>query len=153
MESHVKAKHPIIYADLGKGKAAIQDSKRKSEDAIGKLLTLPMSSVSSVHSWEGRLKMIWWDRPHRLQLCKRNHPSSKLSLKIIQPSLAFRLSTQNFPILKDIALDIISVPVTEVTVERLFSHLDFVVDEHCSTMAGSIVEDIMFLRLNKKFLN
>jgi hypothetical protein len=56
-----------------------------------------------------------------------------------------------FPILSPIALDIISVPVTEVTVERLFSHLKTIVSKHRSTLKDNLTEDILFLRMNEKF--
>lgn len=58
-----------------------------------------------------------------------------------------------FPVLKNIVTDIISAPVTEVTAERLFSHLKFILNEHRSTLRGDRVEDVLFLRMNKKFGN
>jgi hypothetical protein len=57
----------------------------------------------------------------------------------------------DFPILSAIAFDIISVPVTEVTVERLFSHLKIVVNRHRSLLKGDLINDILFLRMNEKF--
>lgn len=59
--------------------------------------------------------------------------------------------TENFPLLSGIALDITSTPVTEVSVERLFSHLKIVLSKHRSKLNGSLLEDILFLRLNKLF--
>lgn len=56
-----------------------------------------------------------------------------------------------FPVLKEIALAIISAPVTEVSVERLFSHLTFILNRYRSTLKADLLADIMFLRLNKKF--
>jgi hypothetical protein len=51
-----------------------------------------------------------------------------------------------------IALDIICVPVTEVTAERLFSHLNFVFNKHRSSLKSGIVEDILFCRWNSERL-
>lgn len=56
-----------------------------------------------------------------------------------------------FPVLKGIALDIISVPVTEVSVERLFSHLNFILNPHRSNMNQGLLEDVLFLRMNNAF--
>lgn len=65
--------------------------------------------------------------------------------------MEFWKAQDQLPILKGIALDIISIPVTEVTVERMFSHLNFVLNRYRSTLKADLLEDIMFLRLNKKF--
>ena len=58
-----------------------------------------------------------------------------------------------FPILSKIALVIISTPVTEVSVERLFSHLKFILNKHRSRLSGPFLEDILFLRMNNVFNN
>jgi hypothetical protein len=50
-----------------------------------------------------------------------------------------------------IALDLICVPVTEVTAERLFSMLNFVYSKLRERLDSSIVEDILLCRWNKKF--
>lgn len=60
-------------------------------------------------------------------------------------------NSEQFPLLSKVALDVISVPVTEVTVERLFSHLKTILNRHRSRMNGTLLNDIMLLRLNKKF--
>lgn len=54
-----------------------------------------------------------------------------------------------FPILSPIALDIVSAPVTEVTVERLFSHLKIILTKHRSMLKEDLLEDVLFLRLNR----
>lgn len=58
-----------------------------------------------------------------------------------------------FPILANAALDIISAPMTEVTVERLFSHLNFILTDRRNRIKADIIEDILFLRLNKRYLD
>lgn len=58
-----------------------------------------------------------------------------------------------FPLLSSIALDIISAPVTEVSVEQMFSHLNFIMGKFRTTLKADLLEDIMFLRLNHKFNN
>lgn len=65
--------------------------------------------------------------------------------------MEFWKNQEDFPILKDIALDIISAPVTEVTAERLFSHLKFILNEFRAKMKGLLVDDILVMRMNKKF--
>lgn len=57
-------------------------------------------------------------------------------------------SSSNLNKLAIIALDITSVPVTEVTAERLFSSLNFVFNKHRAALTGDIVEDILFCRWN-----
>lgn len=58
---------------------------------------------------------------------------------------------EKFPLLSRIAVIILSVPVTEVTVERMFSHLKVVLSDRRTKMNGNLLEAIIFLRLNKKF--
>lgn len=58
---------------------------------------------------------------------------------------------EKFPMLSRIALIILSVPVTEVSVERMFSHLKIVLSDRRTNMSSDLVEAIVFLRLNKKF--
>ena len=52
-----------------------------------------------------------------------------------------------------IALAIISTPVTEVSVERLFNHLKFIQNKHRFRLSGPLLEDILFLRMNNVFRN
>jgi hAT family C-terminal dimerisation region len=60
---------------------------------------------------------------------------------------------KDFPILGPLACDILAAPVTEVSVERLFSHLKLIVTKNRSTLKGSLLNDIMFLRMNRTFTN
>lgn len=59
---------------------------------------------------------------------------------------------EHFPVLKEIALDIISAPVTGVSDERLFSHLNFIMNTHRSTEQAELLEDILFLRMNNNLM-
>lgn len=69
-----------------------------------------------------------------------------------QTCIEFWLSkSQELPLLSSIALDVMAVPGTEVSVERLFSHLKIVFTDKRSTMAPTLLESILMLRLNKKF--
>lgn len=65
--------------------------------------------------------------------------------------LDFWKNGKSFPVLRNIAFDILSVPMTEVSVERLFSHLNFIMNPHRSTLSCDVVEDILFLRMNNQF--
>lgn len=67
--------------------------------------------------------------------------------------LWWKEKSENFPTLAPIALDIISAPVTEVSVERLFSHLKIIMNRHRSLMKADLTNDILFLRMNEKFDN
>ncbi|XP_065323065.1 uncharacterized protein LOC135930212 [Gordionus sp. m RMFG-2023] len=44
-----------------------------------------------------------------------------------------------------------AVPATQVSVERSFSHLKFILSPHRSRMSEQLLEDIMLIRLNKIF--
>lgn len=66
--------------------------------------------------------------------------------------MEFWKDQKQLPVLKEIVLDIISVPVTEVSVERMFSHLNFILNAHRSTLRADLLEDILFLRMNNKFV-
>lgn len=58
-----------------------------------------------------------------------------------------------FPILAPTALDLISCPMTEVSVERLFSHLAYILSPLRSCLSADILQDIIFLRVNNRFAN
>lgn len=55
---------------------------------------------------------------------------------------------EEFPIISPLALAIVSAPLTEVTGERLSSHLEIVLTKHRSKLNGDLLNSIMFLRLN-----
>lgn len=93
---------------------------------------------------------------------KTRENSSDMQLELIEYEKLPRLraekqimefweNQEKFPMLKKIAADILSVPVTEVSVERMFSHLSFILNRYRSTLKADLLEDILFLRLNKKF--
>lgn len=58
---------------------------------------------------------------------------------------------KQLPLLKEVALDVISAPVTEVSVQRLFSHLNFILNAHRTTEHAELLEDILFLRMNNNW--
>lgn len=69
-----------------------------------------------------------------------------------KPSLAYwQNKCDSMPTLSSAALDINCVPMTEVSVERLFSHLNFIFTKRRNRTSGGIIEDVLFLRLNKKY--
>lgn len=57
----------------------------------------------------------------------------------------------SFPYLYSIFFDTISCPITEVSVECLFSHLNFVFNRYRTQTKSEFIENILFLRLNEKF--
>lgn len=59
----------------------------------------------------------------------------------------------NFPILSNIALHIISVPLTEVSVEQLFSFVNLTMGDHRFNLKGEILNDIIFLGMNHRYNN
>ena len=59
--------------------------------------------------------------------------------------------SKELPLLSSIALDVMAIPGTEVSVERLFSHLKIVFTDKRSRMDKTLLESILLLRLNKKF--
>lgn len=63
----------------------------------------------------------------------------------------WKSKVSKFPILAAAALDIVCSPMTEVSVERLFSHLSFILSPLRNRLKGEILDDILFLRLNNKF--
>lgn len=65
--------------------------------------------------------------------------------------LWWKENIETFPNLGPTAIDIISAPVTEVTVERLFSHLKFVLNKHRTQIKDDLINDILFLQMNEKF--
>lgn len=63
----------------------------------------------------------------------------------------FWSSIDGFPVIKSIAFDLIAVPMTEVSAERLFSHLNFILNKNRSCLNDKILDDILLLRMNAKF--
>lgn len=57
----------------------------------------------------------------------------------------------NFPVLSNIALHLISVPLTEVSVEQLFSFVNFTMGDHRFNLKGDILNDIIFIGMNHRF--
>lgn len=55
-----------------------------------------------------------------------------------------------FPLLSNVASIILSIPTTEVDVERLFSHLTFVHSKLRNCLTDKIINDILFLRMTSK---
>lgn len=55
-----------------------------------------------------------------------------------------------FPLLSKIALMILTIPVTEVDVERLFSHLSFIHSKLRNCLTSEMISNILFLRLSSK---
>lgn len=56
-----------------------------------------------------------------------------------------------YPTLGPAALDLICCPMTEVSVERLFSHMSYVLSPLRNRLTGDILQDILFLRVNNRF--
>jgi hAT family C-terminal dimerisation region len=54
----------------------------------------------------------------------------------------------DFPNLSKVAFDVICAPVTEVDVERLFSHLNFIHNNLRSSLSAELLQDILFCRMN-----
>jgi hAT family C-terminal dimerisation region len=54
----------------------------------------------------------------------------------------------DFRNLSKVAFDVISAPVTEVDVERLFSHLNFIHNNLRSSLSADLLQDILFCRMN-----
>ncbi|XP_065313003.1 uncharacterized protein LOC135923302 isoform X2 [Gordionus sp. m RMFG-2023] len=55
------------------------------------------------------------------------------------------------PELYILSIILFAVPATQVSVERSFSHLKFILSPHRSRMSEQLLEDIMLIRLNKIF--
>lgn len=68
------------------------------------------------------------------------------------PITFWKMNMLSYPLLHSIASDIICIPVTEVTSERLFSFLNIVFNKLRAKLDPSVIEDILFLRWNKKLI-
>lgn len=65
------------------------------------------------------------------------------------PITFWKVNKIKFPLMFSVALDIICIPVTEVTAERLFSHLNF--NKNRANLDPSVTDDILFQGWNKSF--
>lgn len=59
--------------------------------------------------------------------------------------------SEELPILSIAALNIITAPTTEVVSERQFSDLNVIVTDSRSSLKGPLIDDMLLLRMNKKF--
>jgi hypothetical protein len=76
----------------------------------------------------------------------------KWNPRMAQTTMEFwKSKVGELPLLSSLAMDIMAVPPTEVSVERLFSHLKIVLTDRRNRLSSNLVESILFLRLNKKF--
>lgn len=66
---------------------------------------------------------------------------------------SWKINKVQFPILSSIAIDIICIPVTEVTSERLFSGLNIVFNKQRARLDPGVTDDVLLLRWNKDFLS
>ena len=55
------------------------------------------------------------------------------------------------PVLKEVAMAALSFPVTQVSVESLFSELKFILNDQRASLSDQSVPEIMFVRMNKQF--
>jgi hAT family C-terminal dimerisation region len=81
------------------------------------------------------------------------YESTKFSLNETKNEVLkwWKSQAAEFPVLSSIACDLLCVPVAEVSVERLFSHLKLIMTKHRSTLKGKLLDDILFLRMNQHF--
>ena len=81
-----------------------------------------------------------------------SYEKMKWNPKMTQTCVDFwKSKVGELPLLSSLALDVMAVPPTEVSVERLFSHLKIILTERRNRLSSKLVEAILFLRLNKKF--
>lgn len=73
-------------------------------------------------------------------------------LKSTESVLAYwEKSREKFPYLYKLTTVVLAAPMTQVSVERLFSSLKFVVSQYRLSMKDDIIEDLLFIRCNKLF--
>ncbi|CAF1281874.1 unnamed protein product [Rotaria magnacalcarata] len=73
--------------------------------------------------------------------------------KIPNPLHFWKLYQQKFPCLSLLARRLFSIPVTSAAVERSFSAAGIAVTEHHSSLDPQTLNDILFVRPFKTFLN
>lgn len=131
----------------------------KIEEISGEIST-EENVENEMNEWENHLSSLESDNKMLKDANQKNLEDLELELALydklsrLQPGveiMKFWKEQNQFTELQSIALDIISVPVKEVTVERMFSHLTFVLNRYRSTLKADLLEDIMFLRLNNEF--
>lgn len=63
----------------------------------------------------------------------------------------WKLKKKSFPLLYQLAQIVLSAPATQVTVERLFSSLKFVLSNLRMSFKDNLVDDILFIRNNSDY--
>lgn len=90
-------------------------------------------------------------RKQQLEKDFENYDNMKRASEANQNYLTYWNSQDHLPELKFIAPVLITVPVTEVSVERLFSHLNFILSKRRSHLRGELLDAILKLRTNPVF--
>jgi len=61
-------------------------------------------------------------------------------------------SSRTLPVIRSLNNIIFAIPATQVTVERLFSHLHYIFSDLRCSIASKILDDILICRLNKEYI-
>lgn len=113
------------------------------------LLEEMLQSYDGENSQNSSIRLLYYDEVLESELLKFDLiPRLRANADI----RAFWLKQKvNFPVLSNIALHLISVPLTEVSVEQLFSFVNFTMGDHRFNLKGDILNDIIFIGMNHRF--
>ena len=124
----------------------VSDDKNETLSEDQKLLQSAIGSTKNLQSSESTINTQSQSKLLEMELGQYQN----ISLPIEADVHKFWKQNQ-FNEMSTVALDIIYVPVTEVSVERLFSHLNFILNDFRFKLDEKLIECILLLRMNKKF--
>jgi hypothetical protein len=148
----------ILEEDIGSF-AEVEDEEILL-DPLEKLLkqkdceTLPSqqsSSSSNTNHFPSKMSKL---EEMKIELEKELDDYDKMERDKTSPSswiTYWKKKKESLPLLAEIALIAITVPVTEVSVERLFSHLNVILDKRRSLLNGELLNVILMMRCNEVF--
>lgn len=126
------------------------------------------STIEARSAMEEFLSSCYINRQNDLNiLIRRRDPQGEITTNIKQSFNAFldepllkssedvlhywEKSKNKFPLLYKLSKVVLAAPMTQVSVERLFSSLKFMVSNYRTSMKDNIIEDLLFLRSHHVF--
>jgi hypothetical protein len=110
---------------------------------------LRTAEASSAHQFEETEPSTVRDALEKEITDYMKQPRGKLQLESDSQLLKFWISMKaSYPLLSELALVVMCVPPTQVTIERAFSSLKFILSDQRASLTPDILDDILMLRLN-----
>ena len=156
-EEEAEAAKSHIWNIWSQLKALVSEENRSNNDAR------PSTSFDEQH--DGDLVDEWLQSREREKSQNRQQEMTRNEFNVMlekfdcEPRLARNCDVlaywegkkNIYPELFEVSQVVLGVPVTQVSVERSFSHLKFILSDQRASMGEELLEDVLIVRLNRLF--